>query len=597
VLNSTGWPSALHRATGLRPAALVFLSLGLISMAMALNLYADDLTALGANVQAPEAIPAPRWNDPEDRLMTGQLKPAAELKSQANALYAQAMLLPEGLASEQQTALEQLRQVLSLDPLFTDAQVKVATLLLQMGQIEPALGQLHAALAVNPGSITLDAMLAYAQHLHGQNDDALRLAKHVLTGDPTNATAMRVMLDVARDQADLAGGVLHVEDILENRGSGVPASAWLTLASLYLEIARGDANTPAGQALLKIVLPIYAQAAAKPPPAVETLTLLADTYRDLGQKRDALKTLQQAAALAPSNVDIVLHCADLENELGQQVAALKNYEKAYALNPSLTGLRETLGGLYLDNGRFVEAAALIQQPDPYLKLAAAQLTSERLKEAGLTLAAAQARFPKSAKVRFYQAIQLSSEKKYAAALDSLKQARALATGGDTELLDPQYYLETSLIMNLAGQKDGIEATLREGMSKFPENADLMNELAYFWANHGIHLSEALALSQRAVELAPDNGPIQDTQGWVFFRMGEAKDALPYLQRAALLTNNDPVVLQHVGDAYLKLGLRSEAIAAWRRGLEKDPRNGDLANRIDAAMAQANNAHLRSAPNP
>jgi Flp pilus assembly protein TadD len=80
-------------------------------------------------------------------------------------------------------------------------------------------------------------------------------------------------------------------------------------------------------------------------------------------------------------------------------------------------------------------------------------------------------------------------------------------------------------------------------------------------------------------------------------MGQAKDALPYLQRAAFMTNNDPVVLQHVGDAYLKLGLRREAIATWTRALEKAPRNGDLANRIDAALAQAKNAHLRSAPTP
>jgi tetratricopeptide (TPR) repeat protein len=70
-----------------------------------------------------------------------------------------------------------------------------------------------------------------------------------------------------------------------------------------------------------------------------------------------------------------------------------------------------------------------------------------------------------------------------------------------------------------------------------------------------------------------------------------------LQRAAILTNNDPVVLQHVGDVYMKLGLRNEAISAWRRALEKAPHNGDLANRIDAALAQAKNAHLRSAPNP
>ena len=64
-----------------------------------------------------------------------------------------------------------------------------------------------------------------------------------------------------------------------------------------------------------------------------------------------------------------------------------------------------------------------------------------------------------------------------------------------------------------------------------------------------------------------------------------------------MTDNDPVVLQHIGDAYLKLGLRREAIDTWTRALGKDPHNGDLANRIDAALAQAKNVHLRSAPTP
>ena len=80
-------------------------------------------------------------------------------------------------------------------------------------------------------------------------------------------------------------------------------------------------------------------------------------------------------------------------------------------------------------------------------------------------------------------------------------------------------------------------------------------------------------------------------------MGQAKDALPYLQRAAVMTNNDPVVLQHVGDAYLKLGLRREAIATWRAPWKKTPTTAILTNRIDAALAQAKNAHLRSAPKP
>jgi tetratricopeptide (TPR) repeat protein len=599
-----------------------------------------SLSALHA--QSPATAISPpivHLTDAQDRLMSGRLSPKAEARSRANALYAEAMLLPDDPATDQQQALDLFRQIVALDPSFTDAQIKLADLLLQTGQFDQALAQLQTAAVSHPDSVPIEVALGYTQRLRGQNDEARRLCTRALTSDSSQSVAMRVLLEIAGDQDDLAGGVLHIEDILKAGGSDTPASAWLNLARLYLEVARAGRLPPTDDVILKTRLPILQQAAAKPPPEVETLTLLADTYRDLGRKIEALKTVRRAVALEPSNVDLVLRCAGLESDLGQAGDAIKDYENAYALNPGLPGLREMLGTLYLDNQRYADAARLFEEaladspqnpgleidlgiadeeshqpekaqacfqrvfdsvdcpPEAYMKLSVFQLEHDEVKEAGQTLASAQVHFPQSARIRYYEAIQHRYEKNYDAALACLAQVRILATGSDAGVLDPGYYLESALTLNLAGQKDRLEAVLREGLNKYPDNPELMNELAYFWADQGSHLPEALALSRRAAELEPDNGPILDTWGWVYYQMGQAKDALPYLQRAAFMTNNDPVVLQHVGDAYLKLGLRREAIATWARALEKDPRNGDLANRIDAALAQAKNAHLRSAPNP
>jgi len=588
-------------------------------------------------VPTPEVTVTAHITDSQNRIATGKLNPKAEARSQANALYTQAMLSLQDPKNNVQTALGQLRQVAVLDPKFSDAQVEIANLLLQLGQVSPAFDQLQAAFTANPHSIDIQAALGYVQRLRGHYEEALKLGRDALIKDPTQPTAMRVLLEVSAEQNDLAGGVLHIEDILKSSGPGVSASAWLTLAKLYIEVARASPHPTTGESLSRTLLPIYQQAASRPPPEVETLTLLADTYRDLGRKREALKTLQDAIALDPTDVDTIVQCAELETELGQAALALKHYEQAYSLSPTLTGLRETLGKLYLDNNRFDDAIRLFQDglaespqnnllaiklsmalekahhpeqaeaclqkvfgaascpPEAYLQLAVLQWAQNDFTKAASTLDSAQKRFPTSAWVRFYQAIQHRYEKDYEAALTCLDQTRAMAVGPEANVLDPHYYLESLMTLNLAGQKGRFEATAHEGLAKFPDNADIMNELAFFWADANTRLNEADALSKRAVELAPDNGAIQDTRGWVLFQSDDAKDALPYLQRAAFLTNNDPVVLQHLGDTYLKLGLRSEAIATWRHALEKDPRNGDLANRIDAALAQAKNAHDRSAP--
>ena len=75
---------------------------------------------------------------------------------------------------------------------------------------------------------------------------------------------MRVLLEIAGDQDDLAGGVLHIEDILKAGGSSVPASAWLTLARLYVEVARGE-TPPAHQRRDPQDAP--ADSISKPPPS------------------------------------------------------------------------------------------------------------------------------------------------------------------------------------------------------------------------------------------------------------------------------------------------------------------------------------------
>jgi tetratricopeptide (TPR) repeat protein len=611
----------------------VILCLGACSLA---GVRAESAAATPAVPPPPEVT---HLTDAQDRLSSGHLGPVAAARSQANALYAEAMLLPDGLASDQQQANALFRQIVTLDPSFTEAQIKLANLLLQSGQFDQALAQLRTASSLHPDSIAVEVALGYTQRLRGQTDEALRLCTRVLKSDSSQSLAMRVLLEIASDQDDLAGGVLHIEDILNAGGSDVPASAWLNLARLYLEVAGSERLPPPNDVILRTRLPILQQAAATPPPDVETLTLLADTYHKLGRKSEALKTFRRASALDPSNVDLVLDCANLESDLGDTAGTIKDYENAYALNPGLPGLREKLGSLYLDHQRYDDATRLYEEaladtpqnpalqidlgiayeeshhpekaqacfqqvfnsvdcpPEAYLTLAFFQREHNELKEAGETLAAAHTHFPQSARIRLYEAIQYRYEKNYDAALACLAQVRTLATGSEASVLDPGYYLESAETLNLAGQKDRLESVLREGLSRYPDSAELMNELAYFWAEKGQHLPEALALSSHAAALEPDNGPILDTWGWVYFQMGQAKDALPYLQRAAIMTNNDPVVLQHVGDAYSKLGLRREAIATWARALEKDPHNGDLASRIDAALAQAKNVHLRSAPNP
>ncbi len=576
--------------------------------------------------------------DGQDRLMSGRLSADSETKAEANALYADAMICLDSTERNVDKALGDLRQVVKLDPGFDEAQIRMADVMLESGQLDPAYAELMQAEAKNPHSAEIEATLGYTQRLRGRNAEAQRLSAQALARDPSQAISMRVLLEIAGDQDDLAGAVFSIEDILR-RNADAPASSWLALGRLYMEIARSEPHPLANDTVLKTLLPIYREAASVGPSDVERLTLLAETYQDLDRKEEALDTLRQAEGLEPSNVDLLLSSAKLEMDLDEKARALHDYQRAYELNPNLAGLRDKLGRLYLDNKRFADAVRIFQDaladqpgdpdleadlgvayegshdeahaqdsfqrafastscpPEAYLKLAVFQLSNRQVQAAGETLGLARKRFPDSTQVLYYQAIQDRYAKKYSDALACLDAMRRLASPADTDVFSPDYYLEGALTMSLAGRDAEVEPLLREGREKYPENSALMNELAYLWADHGEHLDEALVLGQQAAKLDPDNGAIQDTCGWIYFKMGKANEALPYLQRAAVMTDNDPVVLQHVGDALWKLGHRHEALDAWRLGLQKDPTNHDLATRIIAVQAQATHAYPRSAPNP
>jgi Tfp pilus assembly protein PilF len=103
-----------------------------------------------------------------------------------------------------------------------------------------------------------------------------------------------------------------------------------------------------------------------------------------------------------------------------------------------------------------------------------------------------------------------------------------------------------------------------------------------WADHNMHLDEAESMIRRALESDPKNASYLDSLGWVEFRKGKFDQALTDLLRAAKTTErDDPVVFEHIGDTCLKLNRMPEALEAWQKALTLDPKNKNLAEKVEA----------------
>jgi tetratricopeptide (TPR) repeat protein len=117
--------------------------------------------------------------------------------------------------------------------------------------------------------------------------------------------------------------------------------------------------------------------------------------------------------------------------------------------------------------------------------------------------------------------------------------------------------------------DVMEADLRTVITMKPDHAHAYNALGYSFAERGIKLDEALSLIQRAVTLAPTDAFIQDSLGWVFYRLGRNMEALATLKKAYVI-RRDPEIAAHLGEVLFHTGNRAEALSVWQGALKDFP---------------------------
>ena len=132
------------------------------------------------------------------------------------------------------------------------------------------------------------------------------------------------------------------------------------------------------------------------------------------------------------------------------------------------------------------------------------------------------------------------------------------------------YYTRGIALERAKNWERAEADFLTALKLAPEQPYVMNYLGYSWVEQGRNLAEAQKLIERAVEQRPNDGYIVDSLGWVLYRTGQHKEAVPHLERAVQLRPGDAVINDHLGDAYWQVGRRREAAFQWRRSLEMGP---------------------------
>ena len=179
------------------------------------------------------------------------------------------------------------------------------------------------------------------------------------------------------------------------------------------------------------------------------------------------------------------------------------------------------------------------------------------------------RNPADARLKLMAEIGLLRElRQYQLAYDLLGQAIAqLPT--ETELL-----YDRAMMAEKLGKLGEMESLLRQVIQAKPDYHSAYNALGYSFADRNIRLPEARDLIRKALEFVPADPFIQDSLGWVEFRMGNKAEALKIFE-TAYKAKPDAEIAAHFGEVLWSMGQRERAMTIWREGRMLSPDNETL----------------------
>ena len=101
----------------------------------------------------------------------------------------------------------------------------------------------------------------------------------------------------------------------------------------------------------------------------------------------------------------------------------------------------------------------------------------------------------------------------------------------------------------------------------PRDTFTLNYLSYKLALKSQELELALGLIKKALDLDPNNGYFLDTLGWVQYKRNDFKSAVYFLEKSVSILPSSAEVIDHLGDCYLMLNRKKEAVFEWNKALK------------------------------
>ncbi|MEY5099019.1 MAG: hypothetical protein RJA36_1738 [Pseudomonadota bacterium] len=486
-----------------------------------------------------------------------------------------------------ESALQAARAWAEAQPRSIEAQRYLVQILLALNRPAELTPPLRTLLRLTPANERNDLIQALPQLLArlGDKAAALKAAAPVLQeAGKTGANAAAAWTSLGRLQL-AAGQPAQALDSAQH-GHALDSKsllpAWLTLVLV-------EQRQSGAEALLLHMLDDF-DAATQRPVRLELSRLLIEQRRYADAQRQLLLLTRQPSRQAEPWLLQGLLQLQLGN-IGEAAVSLEKYLSLPPARPEMGTRGHIQARLLLSQiaerqGRLADAQAWLDGIDDseareaiQLRRASLLARAGRVDEARALLHELPETGPVDARRKLLAEAQLLRDLgRYAEAL----QVYANATQRFPQ--DPDLAYEQAMTAEKAGLFEQMERILRDLIDRFPDYAHAYNALGYALAERNQDLPQARELILRALALAPDDPFIQDSLGWVEFRLGNLGEARRVLQ-AAYAKRPDAEIAAHLGEVLWTAGERDAARKLWQEGLQQQGNNETLKRTINRLQAQ------------
>ena len=182
--------------------------------------------------------------------------------------------------------------------------------------------------------------------------------------------------------------------------------------------------------------------------------------------------------------------------------------------------------------------------------------------------------PEEPVLYYYLGLAKYLNKDDAGALEALRKGAANIKEDTPMEISSRIYMISGDILHSMNLPEEAYAAYDSCLNINPDEISCLNNYAYYLSEENRDLKRAEQMSYKTIKAEPENVSYLDTYAWILYMQKRYEEARIYIDQALKndSSQTSSVILEHAGDIYIRLGLKSDANNYWQKAIDSGSDN-------------------------